>query len=595
MTLALSGQGVMNGVAIGQAHHLVRSELSIREYHLADDKVEAEITRLADARSAARRQLQQLENQLGQHAGTSAVEILQTHQHMLDDPMLTGACEQLIRNDKINAEWALQQQEETILAEFDALGDDYIRARSEDIRQVVTLIQQQLDTGSLAPDADTRNGVADDLSEHTIRNTIIIADDLAPSEVVQLNDRQVAGLVTRRGSRHSHSAILARSLRIPSLTGVEGARLWVEEGEQLILDGYYGCLFLAADESINRHYQSKQRDGERYRANLESLRNQPTASRDGLKIQLLANAEQTADITEARSLGMDGVGLFRTEYLFLGETAPDENMQFEAYSGALEAIANRPVTIRTLDLGADKPDVSGEFISRNQPPPAAAANPALGLRGLRLCLRKPELFKRQLRAILRASSQGPIRLMVPMISTTQELHQLHGLLEECRRELSSEGHDFDRNMPIGAMIEVPATALNIDDFLPLLDFVSVGTNDLIQYLLATDRVDEQVSYLYDPVHPAVIQLLRHVFDRCRKAQVPVSVCGEMASDPRYIRLLLALGLREFSLHPGSMLEVKQIVCETDIGASKAALTRAMERFDGNAQQLLRTLDTTQRH
>lgn len=581
MTFALSGNSVTTGIAIGHAHLLVQDELDIREYTLAADAIDEEIARFRRAREAARDHLQILEARIADSAGRSAAEILETHIHMLEDSMLSDATEQRIRQRAINAEWALQLQLQHVLDEFEQMEDEYIRARAEDVRQVTSLIQQFLN-----PDQEETEELP---IPEQMQRVIVVARDLTPGEIASLNERQVAGLITEKGSPYSHSAILARSLRIPTMTGVGAARSWIREGENLVLDGHYGVVFIQSEDNVRRHYHAKQRDSRRYRDNLATLAGEPAVSRDNITIRLTINAERAQDIETGRQAGVDGIGLYRTEYLFLGDANPDEETQLQAYREAIAAMDGLPVTIRTLDLGADKPDGVAHFEAGLE-----SVNPALGLRALRLCLRNTKTFKAQLRAILRASASGPTRLMVPMLTSVQEMRALHGLLDECRAELERAGLAFDPSMPVGGMIEVPGAALAIDTLLPQLDFLSVGTNDLIQYTLAIDRVDDKVSYLFEPTHPAVLSLLQRVFDRAHRASCPAAVCGEMAGDPRYTRLLLALGLREFSMHPGNVLEVKQSIRDTDIGRARATLTRLLAREQHlPPQTLLQQLDASQ--
>jgi phosphotransferase system enzyme I (PtsI) len=348
--------------------------------------------------------------------------------------------------------------------------------------------------------------------------------------------------------------------------GVRRGQTLIKEGEQLVLDGHYGVVFADPEESVLRHYLKKQAESERFLQTLESVRHEPARSLDGQLIQLMANAERTEDLRLAKQSGAVGVGLYRSEYLFLQGSAPGEEEQYAAYLTALEAVDGGPLVIRTLDIGADKGADLLDFKSLRGIP-----NPALGLRAVRLCLRELELFKSQLRAILRTSAHGDVRCLIPMLTSEREIIAVRALLDETREELASEGQSFDTDMPLGGMIEVPAAALAIRELSRHLDFLSIGTNDLIQYALATDRVDEQVAHLYDPQHPGVVQLLRQIFSAAADAGIPLAVCGELAGDRRFTRLLLALGLREFSMQPRSLLEVKQVILETDIARAQNAL------------------------
>ncbi len=584
MTLALSGQIVEPGIAIGQAHNIQRNEIEIGEYRIADEQVDAEIDRLIHAAAEAGVHLEDLARRLKKSAGASGEEIIRTHLAMLEDSSLVQASARHIREQLCNAEWALQLQLETLVAEFRTIDDDYIRSREEDIVQVVRMVQQVLaaeQPGKPLSDVPDRLG-----------HTLVVATELTPNELAVLHDRGVAGVVTEHGSPYSHTAILARSMGVPLVMGVRRAQSLITEGEQLVLDGAYGIVFADPEESILRHYLQKQSESDRYRKSLERGRGRPAASLDGEALVLLANAERPEDIRRALEDGAEGVGLFRSEYLFMQGLPPDEEAQVEHYVSAIEALEGAPLTIRTLDIGADKKAHALEFEGlRNNP------NPALGLRAVRLCLREMDLFKVQLRAILRASAHGPVHCMIPMLTTDREVLAVRSLIEETRLELDSEGYDHGaERMRLGGMIEVPAAALALERMARHLDFLSVGTNDLIQYTLAADRVDENVAHLYDPQHPGVIHLLEHVFATARRLQVPVSVCGEMAGDRRFTRLLLALGLREFSMQPRSLLEVKKVITETDVGAVREALARwTAGECDSSTMTLSQFLDNAQLH
>lgn len=584
MTLALSGQVVEPGIAIGQAHIIQRNEIEIGEYRIEPDQAEAEVERLLHAAQVAGQHLEKLAGRLRKAAGVSGEEIVRTHLAMLEDSSLVQASAAHIRKQLCNAQWALQLHLESLLAEFRAIDDDYIRSREDDVVQVVRMVQQAL--AAEQPDLPLSE-VPDRLGQ-----TLVVATELTPNELAILHDRGVAGVITEHGSPYSHTAILARGMGIPAVMGVRRAQSLITEGEQLVLDGAYGILFADPEESILRHYLQKQSESERYRRTLEATRSQAATSIDGRPISLLANAERAQDIRNALADGAEGVGLFRSEYLFMGGVLPDEEAQLDAYRAAIEALDGAPLTIRTLDIGADKQAHAIAFDGlRNNP------NPALGLRAVRLCLREMELFKVQLRAILRATALGTVHCMIPMLTTDREVMAVRSLLDETRLELEREGiaHGADR-MLLGGMIEVPAAALALERMARHLDFVSVGTNDLIQYALAADRVDENVAHLYDPQHPGVLHLLRHVFETADRLELPVAVCGEMAGDRRYTRLLLALGLREFSMQPRSLLEVKKVINETDIGKTRAALER-WEAGDAppEAVSLSQFLDQAQLH
>jgi phosphotransferase system enzyme I (PtsI) len=580
MTLALTGHGVARGIAIGRCHVAVRNELEIGEYRIAADDVDSEIQRLRDAVAAARQQLSDLSGRMDQSVAVPASEILQTHILMLDDSTIRQNTEDRIRGELCNAEWALQSQLEEVLFEFLNMEDEYIRTRGEDIAQVVRLIQGKL--------TEEHGATHFEHIPDRLADTLVIASDLTPGELATLHERGVAGIVTEHGGPHSHAAIMAASLGVPAVLGVRRAQTLLREGETLILDGGKGLVYASPDAIIRRHYHEVQAETRRFRLALEAIKDLPTQSLDGVAVHLMVNAERENEFRQAVQVCAEGVGLYRTEFLFLHGAPPDEETQFAEYGTAVRAMENKPVTIRTLDLGADKMPGLHELAE-----PVRNANPALGLRAVRLSLRDAEHFKIQLRAILRASALGPVRCMVPMVTSTEEIAKVRSLVDETRDELARKGQAFDPDMPLGCMIEVPAAALALGDFAPYLDFISVGTNDLLQYTLAADRVDEQVAHLYDMQHPGVIRLLRFIFREASALNLPASVCGEVAGDRRYTRLLLALGLRDFSMFPGRLLEVKQVILNTDIPKATTALTHWLNNPSARDSSLLEALDASQ--
>jgi phosphotransferase system enzyme I (PtsI) len=581
MTLALTGHPVAGGIAIGRTHVVERNELEIGEYRIEAADVESEILRYRQALATATEQLEKLADRMNENVGLPAGEIIQTHVLMLKDSSIREAIETRIRDELCNAEWALQSELERILAEFRYIDDDYIRSRGDDVVQVVRLVQRKL--GEEAAGKSFEN-IPDRLAE-----TLVIAADLTPGELATLHERGVAGVITEHGSPHSHTAILASSLKIPAVLGVRLAQNLLTEGEKIVLDGSLGIVYADPDKAILDHYDQLQRDSDRFQRSLEEVRDLPAHSIDGNTVSLQINGERDEELRQVRELGADGVGLFRTEFLYLRGKAPDEESQLNEYLRALKALKGKPLTIRTLDLGAEKTADPLDFSMLRRTP-----NPALGLRAIRLCLRDTDLFKTQLRAILRASAKGPVRCLIPMLTSVNEVQMVRALMEESRQDLREMGHDFDPDMPLGGMIEVPAAAMAMEDIGRHLDFLSVGTNDLLQYALAADRIDEQVAHLYDPEHPGVVFLLQHISHSAESLKIPVAVCGEMAGDRRYTRLLLALGLREFSMHPGRLLEVKQVVTETHIPRARAALARWLNTPEERQQlSLLQLLDQSQ--
>ncbi len=582
MTLALTGHAVSRGIAIGQVHLAERNEIEIGEHRIPTAGVDDEVARLRRALTAARAQLEELSDRVSRSAGHAASEMIQTHILMLTDSSIGEAAEQRIREERFNAEWALQAQLEKILAEFRHMDDEYIRSRGEDVVQVIRLVQNYL--GEEGSD-DTLENIPDRLAD-----TLVVASELTPGEIALLHERGVAGVVTEHGSPYSHAAILASSLAIPAVFGVRLAQSLLREGENVVLDGRLGVVYADPDEAFLEHYHEIERITSRFRKSLDAVRESPSQSIDGEPVLLQANAEREDEIGLAVELDSAGIGLYRTEFLFMRGEAPDEDTQTEAYSRAAAMLAGRPLTIRTMDLGADKTSEALDFSLLR-----SSMNPALGLRAVRLCLRDTGLFKTQLRAILRASAEGPVRCLIPMLTSVHEILTVRSLLDEARAELRQAGIPYDPDMQIGGMIEVPAAAMALEDLGQHLDFVYVGTNDRLQYALAADRVDEQVAHLYDPLHPGVVRLLQLIFTACDSLRLPVTVCGELAGDRRYTRLLLALGLRSFSMYPGRLLEVKQVVNETHIGRASAALAEWLNlgkrRHDVS---LLRLIDQSQK-
>ena len=566
MSLALTGLGVTSGIAVGRVHRLTRGELSIPEYHLNRDALEAEIERLRRAFSRGESFLKRLLERLGESGGETARELLEAHRLMLRDPMLIEATEVRIRQDRINAEWALVQQTELLQAEFRRMGDEYLALRREDLEQAVNLVQREL-----AEQPATRIGTQ---VPHQLSDTIVVAPELGPAEMTVLAQRKVGGLVTEHGGPWSHAAILARSLEIPMLVGVHHALDLLAEGEPVILDGHYGAVLAGPDEGLQAHYRAKRETWQRRRLDLRRYLGRPSRTADGEPFTLLGNADLTPDFERCRESGVEGIGLMRTEYLYLDGTLPDEDSQYRAYRAAVEAMQGRTITIRTLDAGGDKlPTV----LAFTQGP-----NPALGLRGLRLSLALDELFRQQLRAILRASVHGPVEILLPMLTNLEEVHQAREFIATCREELRGEGIQVDPELPVGGMIETPAAALMAGQLAGVLDFFSIGTNDLIQYVLAIDRSDELVNYLYDPTHPAVLMLLRQIQQAGARRGLAVTVCGELAGNEHTARLLLGLGLTRLSMPPAALPAVKRALVEADARRCRQEVNAFLEGRSAHA-------------
>ena len=546
--LALHGTGVSDGVAIGKAFVLQRELPEIPEYAIPREYIEEEVARFQRAVEASRRQLMAIREHIPANAPPEATSFLDAHMLMLDDKMISMAPIEAIRSRQYNAEWALKTQSEILSAIFEQMDDHYLRNKKTDVNQVVNRIQRNL----LQQNYDEHEKIAE--------GEIVVADDLTPADTVMLKHNRVRAFVTSLGGPISHTAILARSLGIPAIVAAHSATRYVSPGEQLIVDGKRGMLIIAPDRAIMDEYRRRQKDIARKRRELNRLKTSRAITRDRRRIALLANIELPADVRAAVQAGAEGIGLYRTEFLFMNRPAPpNEEEQFRAYTKVIKSLPGKPVTIRTVDLGADKQVDGGRAGA------TITVNPALGLRAVRLCLHDTSLFRPQLRAILRASAFGKVRMMIPMLSGQEELFQVLDLIEETKSDLKRERIKFNPKIPVGGMIEVPAAAISADLFAPHLDFFSIGTNDLIQYTLAIDRVDDAVNYLYDPLHPSVLRLISITIKAGKQARIPVAMCGEMAGDPRYTRLLLGLGLTEFSMHPATLLEVKKIVREADVG------------------------------
>ncbi len=548
MSISFHGVGVSRGIAIGKAHILERDQLEITEYCLKADSVGDELRRFEHALLAARQQLRAIRDHIPRSTAADIAGFIDTHLLMLDDAALAQEPARIIAERRCNAEWALKVQRDALVGVFEEMDDPYLRTRKDDVDHVVNRIQRILQN-----QAPLRHEVPDS----RLRGYVVIADELTPADTVLMQHHGIVAFATDYGGPTSHTAILARSLGIPSIVGLHQARRYVREEDLVVVDAAQGVVLLDPDEATIEYYRALQAKEHARRADLIKLGGAAAITRDGVPIRLEANIELPQDYELVRKVGAVGVGLYRTEYLFLNrEAPPDEAEHYKVYRDVIEALRGIPITIRTLDIGADKELAGG----RGDRP--VAANPALGLRAVRLCLKEPRLFLPQLRAIVRASALGPIRLLIPMLSNLQELQQVLGLIEAIQSEFRSESIPFDPHMPIGGMIEVPAAALCVDLFAIRLDFLSIGTNDLIQYAIAIDRVNDEVSYLYEPVHPGVLRLLSMIIEAVQAHNKPVAMCGEMAGDLRYVRLLLGLGLRDFSVHPAVLLEVKRIINST---------------------------------
>ncbi|NOQ81552.1 MAG: phosphoenolpyruvate--protein phosphotransferase [Methylophaga sp.] len=550
MSLELQGLGVSRGIAIGKAHILFHNKPDVKEYLIDTDSVEDEVKRLRKATKKARKQLKDIKKQIPANAPADVSSFIDTHLLMIRDSTLSKVPVDMIRSRHCNAEWALQLQRDALINVFDEMDDPYLRTRRDDVDHVVNRIHRILADENLAEH---------EIADGRLKGYIIIAEDLTPADTVLMQHQGIAAFVTEHGGATSHATILARSLGIPAIVGVESVRRYIQDNELLILDGETGTLIAGANDSTLTEYQQRRKKFEQHIASLSRYKSGPTQTCDGKEISLLANAELAEDIPTISNAGAQGIGLYRTEFLYMNRVSPpEEEEQLAAYRNVVEGMNGQAVTIRTFDLGADKTVDGGRNLSQT------AINPALGLRAIRLCLKQPNMFRTQLRAILRASAFGKIKVMFPMLSNLQELLQAQHILHRCKLELDKEGLEYDRQIETGAMIEIPASAICAEMFAQQVDFLSIGTNDLIQYTLAVDRIDDHVNYLYDPLHPAVLRLIAMTLEAGKKHNIPVSMCGEMAGDPRYTRLLLAMGLENFSMHPNALLEIKQIINETNL-------------------------------
>lgn len=577
-TISLQGVGVSRGIAIGKVHIIERNQQDIVELHLDDKMIEQEIARFRIAVSLARQQLRSAREHIPQDTPDDISAFIDTHLLMLNDTTLTKEPISLIREHKCNAEWALKLQRDCLIAVFDEMDDPYLRTRKDDVDHVVQRIQRILLDQGLKPH---------ETPDSRLHDYIVLADDLTPADTVLMQHQGIAAFLTEHGGPTSHTAILARSLGIPSIVGLRRALRYVHEDDQLIVDANEGVVLINPGEAILSHYRQRHIEQVRYNANLIRIKEAPAITLDGVEIILQANIELQNDYETVKKVGAKGVGLYRTEYLYMNrEYPPDEEEHYQTYCKVMQVLGDIPVTLRTLDLGADK------TIDDGHDNPPLASNPALGLRGIRLCLKEPKLLEPQLRAILRASAKGPLRMMIPMLSNLQEVRQVLSILAGIKQEFIQKGIPFNPDLKVGGMIEVPVAAICADKFAQILDFLSIGTNDLIQYSIAIDRVNDEVNYLYDPLHPAILKLIHMTIKAGQQHNTPVAMCGEMAGDVKFVRLLLGLGLREFSVHPASLLEIKRIINESRIAELEERAMAILDASDSiQSNQLLEQLNS----
>ncbi len=569
-TFSLHGIPVSRGIAIGRAHLLRSAALDVKHYLISQEKIESEVQRLSNAIAQVHEELQSIRQDLSPEAPSELGAFIDVHVLILSDPIVSEQPLDIIRSRYYNAEWALLTQIDALSAQFDEIEDAYLRERKNDILQVGERILKAL--------LGSANTISSTSEVEIASQIIVVAHDISPADMLQFRDRSFVGFVTDLGGQNSHTAIVARSLDIPAAVGMSNASVLINQNDWVIIDGDAGVVIVDPAPVVLDQYRENQNRLLRERKKLGKLKKTPAITKDGTEIHMLANIELPEDCSSALEAGAVGVGLFRSEFLFMGRTGytnklPSEDEQFESYRKAVVAMKGKPVTIRTLDVGADKPLDKAE---------ETALNPALGLRAIRYCLAEPQMFLTQLRAILRASAYGPINLLIPMLSHAFEIDQSLLLIEQAKVQLRAEKKKFDEKILVGAMIEIPAAALTLPLFIKRLDFLSIGTNDLIQYTLAIDRVDHEVAHLYDPLHPAILQLLATTISTGAKAGVPVAVCGEVAGDIKLTRLLLGLGLREFSMHPAQLLSVKQEILNSDISEIEPQVKKILRLYEPEA-------------
>jgi len=545
MSFTMHGIGVSEGIAIGPVHLLSHDTLEVAHYTVREHEVADEIARFASAIKEVQAELQTVRENMAADAPAELSAFLDLHQMILCDPIISKDAPKRIEEQHCNAEWALKQQLDELLERFNQIEDNYLRERKADVIQVGERVLKSLlgHPGHMPSPTDFE------------QNNILVAHDLSPAELILFKQHRFAAFITDIGGLMSHSAIVARSLNVPSIVALHQARQLMREQDMLVVDGSQGVVIVNPDNQILAEYKLRQNQRQLEQHKLKRLKLTRSTTLDGTAVELQANIELPQDIDQVKENGAMGIGLFRTEFLYMNRLdLPSEEEQLDAYRKVAQKMHGLPVTIRTLDLGADKSMNGAE----------RGPNPALGLRAIRLCLAEPYMFHTQLRAIFRATNYGNIRILIPMLSSVAELNQTLQSIELVKTSLDKDRIPYNHRIEIGGMIEIPAAALALTLFLKKLDFLSIGTNDLIQYTLAIDRADDAVAHLYDPLHPAVLHLIAHTISTANKAGVPIAVCGEMAGDVSFTRLLLGLGLRQFSMHPAYLLSVKQQVLKTSL-------------------------------
>jgi len=566
-SFSIHGVGVSSGIAIGHAHLVSNALLEVVHYQLPRHLIDDEIKRFNSAIATVKNDLEQIRNSLRNNAPAELGAFIGTHLMMLADKSLSETPRDIIRNEQCNAEWAIKLQMDDIVDQFEQIEDEYLRERKQDVVQVVErVIKVLLGHPSQLKTQQQTSAI------HQERKLILVAHDISPADAIQFKQHQFAAFITDVGGVTSHTAILARSLNIPSIVALQKARDLINDGELIIVDGNQGVVIVNPDKSILTEYKLRQDQWELEQQKLQRIKFTKAVTIDGADIELFANIEVPEDVAAVKASGATGIGLYRTEFLFMNKREmPDEEEQFIAYKTVAEAMKGAVVTIRTLDLGADKQMNPDSIVN--------CANPALGLRAVRLCLSEPQIFNTQLRALLRASHYGNVKILIPMLSTLAELRQTRLLLERAKLSLRNQNIPFNENIELGGMIEIPAAAINAEAFAKELDFLSIGTNDLIQYTLAIDRTDDTVAHLYNPLHPSVLKLISMTIKAGEKLGKSVSVCGEMAGDAKLTRLLIGMGLRQLSMHPSHVLSVKQQILHSELSKLSANARKVLGHTD----------------
>ncbi|MEY3485229.1 MAG: hypothetical protein RLZZ586_952 [Pseudomonadota bacterium] len=582
MSFALHGVSVSKGIAIGKAVLISRAALEVSHYLVEPGTEELEANKLLQAFEQVSNELSALKTTLPKDAPQEMAAFLDVHQMILSDPTLAQKPLELIRQKRLNAAWALTTELNDLLEQFSEIEDPYLKERGNDIRQVAERVIKAIHSQNRQTVIGGEGLISGDFDD----GTIVVAHDIAPHDMLRFKENDLSGFVTDLGGKTSHTAIVARSLEIPALVGIRHASDIIEHGDWLIIDGNAGIVIVAPDEALLSEYRTLQSEQYRKTQKLQELKYSPTKTKDGVDIELFANIELPEDTRHAIELGSVGIGLFRSEFLFMNQQygLPDEEKQYQEYTRAVEAMFGLPVNIRTIDIGSDKSVSGAETESTGTSP--------LGLRAIRWSLSEPEIFLTQLRAILRASAHGKVRLLLPMLAHAQEIYESLRLIDKAKQQLRERGQAFNPNIEVGAMIEVPAAALMMPLFVKHFDYLSIGTNDLIQYTLAIDRADHAVAHLYDPLNPAVLNLIASVIRQAQKANVPIAVCGEMAGDPALTKLLLAMGLTDFSMHFSQLLLVKREILQADTQKLKKHIDELLASFDPVEQsEILNRLDS----